>query len=629
MAYKPIIDIDINDQQFREFYELYQQFQGDVGELPEEWKKVNEAALSVHQALSGAAGVIAESMVSASSHAKELTRHLVEASEAQKQFRETTGQGEGELKKMKKEAKELADTLFGIGKFLFKLDAMALLGTVGGLFGLDKLAARATLNQHSARGLGMTTGEYRAFHTDLGRFADEGLLDNVANAKSDMTKQVYLRNATGLPQERLDDMNPGAITAQLVLKAHDWWASTPENQHNAQFLQATGFPQVGLTLDDIRRAGMSDREEILRGINQYTSDSRTLNVNDRDTDKLYSFYRDLELAGQTLETDFTKRLAELGPNLGGLITTLEKDAEILINDIFSPENMKAMESGMDTLTNFLGSQEFREDVKSLVEGIETIAKAIVAATKLLTPDSAPGSTAGNQRGPVNDDGTPVAPGTTYWDNPDNYKDSWTNKLIHPGDYVMGKDNNLHYMFPGYSNIAPGMSHQVNNPGNLRSAPGAKSAYGFAQFDNVNDGFKAMAALLAMYPTKYAAKTLKDILGTYAPAKDHNNTALYLKNVSDWTGFKPDQVLDTEDPATVKKLISAMVRQENGIRVSPDTVGYDITQSTWDGGGKLHEESNRLLKRIANSTTKPVSISMTVNNRSGTDIAASANAGGVK
>jgi hypothetical protein len=139
----------------------------------------------------------------------------------------------------------------------------------------------------------------------------------------------------------------------------------------------------------------------------------------------------------------------------------------------------------------------------------------------------------------------------------------------------------------------------------------------------------MAALLAMYPTKYAAKTLKDILGTYAPAKDHNNTALYLKNVSDWTGFKPDQVLDTEDPATVKKLISAMVRQENGIRVSPDTVGYDITQSTWDGGGKLHEESNRLLKRIANSTTKPVSISMTVNNRSGTDIAASANAGGVK
>jgi hypothetical protein len=173
-----------------------------------------------------------------------------------------------------------------------------------------------------------------------------------------------------------------------------------------------------------------------------------------------------------------------------------------------------------------------------------------------------------------------------------------------------------------------MSHQVNNPGNLRAAPGAKSAYGFAQFDNVNDGFAAMAALLGSYPSKYHVDTLSGILGTYAPRKDHNDTDRYIKNVAQWTGFNPDQHLDMHDPATMKKLISAMVRQENQIRVSPETVGNDISASKWNGGGKLSPDARQLLNAIAKSQNKPVNVNVTVSNRSGSDVAASAQAGGV-
>lgn len=626
MGNRSVIDIDINDAQFRGFYELYQQFQGKVGELPEEWNKVNDAATHSHEALAGAMGVMVDSMLHAKDLSRDLALHLKEASEAQKQFRLVTFEGESGLKKMNTQAKELAHTLFGIGKFLFKLDAAALIGTIGGLFGMDKLASRAVLNQRSARDLGMTTGEYRAFGTDLGRVVDPGMLESIANSKNDMTKQVWLQRASGLPQQQIDEMNPGTLAAQLALKAHDWWASTPDSQHNTQFLQSQGFLQLGMSMDDIRRAGMADRGEILRGMNQYARDSRDLNVSDRDTEALYKFYRELELAGQKLETVFTNKLALLGTDLGGLMTTLEKDAEILVNDIFSKENLQALEGGIDNLTQFLGSKEFRDDVKVFADGISAIAKAIMEGMKLLVPDSAPGTASSGKSGPVNDDGTPVAPGTTYWDNPDNYKDSLTNKLLHPGDYVTGKKGEWKYMFPGYSNIAPGMSHQVNNPGNLRAAPGAKSAFGFAQFDSVNDGFAAMAALLG--GPKYNKHTLSEIIGTYAPRKDHNDTDQYIKNVSLWTGLKANQVIDTSDPATLKKLMSAMVRQENNIRISPDTIGNDIAASSWNGGGKLSPDVRQVLNAIAKNQNKPVNVNVTVSNRAGNDIAASANAGGV-
>ena len=124
MPNKPIISIDVNDQQFKAFFELFQQFKGQMGELPEEWKQVGQSAQESHEAMAGAAGAIVDSMLQAKNHAADLSQHLKGAVEAQKQFRLVTSEGETGLKRMGKEAKELADTLFGIGKFLFKLGAI-------------------------------------------------------------------------------------------------------------------------------------------------------------------------------------------------------------------------------------------------------------------------------------------------------------------------------------------------------------------------------------------------------------------------------------------------------------------------------------------------------------------------
>lgn len=379
MANKSIIPIEIDDSQFKTFYELFQQFQDKLGELPEDWKHVNETATLGHEAMAGAAGALLESMIQAKEHTRELALNMKDAVEAQKQFRLTTSEGETGLKKMGLEAKELANTIFGIGKFLFKLSVLGLGAAAGGMFGVDKLAERAVSNQRSARGLGLTTGQLRAFQTDFGsRYMDDNVLESVANARNDPTGRVYLQRALNVPDAQIDRTDTGALAAQLAIKVHDWWASTPQGQHNEAFFQSTGFEQSGISLDLARQLGNTNRDELVRAHEQYKTDAGALNVNDRNTDALYGFTRQLSLAGATLETLITNKLSRLGEPLGAFIGSLEKDAEILINGVLTPKNLEAVASGLHTLADYLGGENFKSDVQSFVAGFKKVADTITS-----------------------------------------------------------------------------------------------------------------------------------------------------------------------------------------------------------------------------------------------------------
>jgi hypothetical protein len=79
--------------------------------------------------------------------ATQLTENLKNAQKAQRDFNLTTGDGSTVMKRLGKEAKELKDTLFGIGNFLMKLGVLGVGTLTGALFGMDKLAEAAVGGQ--------------------------------------------------------------------------------------------------------------------------------------------------------------------------------------------------------------------------------------------------------------------------------------------------------------------------------------------------------------------------------------------------------------------------------------------------------------------------------------------------
>jgi hypothetical protein len=133
----------------------------------------------------------------------------------------------------------------------------------------------------------------------------------------------------------------------------------------------------------------------------------------------------------------------------------------------------------------------------------------------------------------------------------------------------------------------------------------------------------MADLLQSYPEKKHADTLTKIINTYAPASDNNNDAAYIADVAKRTGFNPDQKLNLNDPATLTKLISAMVRHENGTRITPDDVREEVASGRGQPSAVNSTDMTALIQILARQTNSAAKV--TIFNKAGANVAVSTNA----
>lgn len=109
----------------------------------------------------------------------------------------------------------------------------------------------------------------------------------------------------------------------------------------------------------------------------------------------------------------------------------------------------------------------------------------------------------------------------------------------------------------------------NNPGNIRRSSdtfqGEKtpsSDQAFKQFQTMAYGYRAIFKILANYSRHHQLKTIRQMIGRWAPANE-NNTSAYVSLVSSYSGIPADAPLDIHDPAVMTQIVAAMSRVENG------------------------------------------------------------------
>jgi len=108
----------------------------------------------------------------------------------------------------------------------------------------------------------------------------------------------------------------------------------------------------------------------------------------------------------------------------------------------------------------------------------------------------------------------------------------------------------------------------NNPGNIRRSGNAwkgklstSSDSAFEQFISYAYGIRAMIRQLLTYQGR-GLDTISEILYTWAPPADHNDTEGYISFVSNRSGFSPHQTLNLRNKATMSALVRAMAQMEN-------------------------------------------------------------------
>ena len=94
---------------------------------------------------------------------------------------------------------------------------------------------------------------------------------------------------------------------------------------------------------------------------------------------------------------------------------------------------------------------------------------------------------------------------------------------------------------------------------------------FFVFDAPVWGIRAMAVILRNYRERHGLKTLAQIIGRWAPAQE-NDTAAYVRAVAKAMRLHPRTVIDPWDSVTLRNLIAAIIRHENGVQpYDPDTI----------------------------------------------------------
>lgn len=96
---------------------------------------------------------------------------------------------------------------------------------------------------------------------------------------------------------------------------------------------------------------------------------------------------------------------------------------------------------------------------------------------------------------------------------------------------------------------------------------------FIVFDDAPWGIRAIVRVLRSYRDKYGLTTVKGIISRWAPPVE-NDTDAYYNTVAKKLGVDPEAEIDIDDLDTLRGLIKAIIRHENGPNpAEPDGAWY--------------------------------------------------------
>lgn len=113
----------------------------------------------------------------------------------------------------------------------------------------------------------------------------------------------------------------------------------------------------------------------------------------------------------------------------------------------------------------------------------------------------------------------------------------------------------------------------NNPGNINYSPtvnwqgqtGLETGVPnprFATFSDAKWGIRAIARQLLSYQSQHGLRTVRGLIGRWAPPSE-NNTGAYVAAVASGVGVEPDDEIDVDTVSVMLPLAKAIILHENG------------------------------------------------------------------
>lgn len=385
MVAKSIVDIDVNDDKFVAFMERFREYQSALDDLPEAWRvaavgigessKQTEKAKGEAKGLGAEFNAVAEAILTINSGIDRLNTNLEDSKKKQDEFNKSTRSAKGFLSDATKDAKSLAGHIKEATASLLSWGGIVGIFTgvlgVGGLFGINRLAATTGAQRFTSLGLGTSIGALDStainYQKALGNPA--GTLGAIRDSQMDLSKR-WTFQAMGINNP---DQDPANLLPQMIRNARDIFVQNGSTLQGAQAHGLTNF----FTLDDLNRFKNMSDEEITAMEKRAQQDARMLQITDQQARQWQDFNVQLDYSSQSIRNTFVRGLGPLTPQLSKLSDALSGAIDTVLK---SPELGKwidALAGGIERFGNYLASPTFKSDVESFMLGVERLGRVIM------------------------------------------------------------------------------------------------------------------------------------------------------------------------------------------------------------------------------------------------------------
>lgn len=318
MTAKSIVDIEIRDSQFREFYELFEGYQQKLQEMPDDWKKVVDAMDDAGEGIdhfSDSSKSSKEYLMIAAIQADAITKAIQKAGGVQEKFNTKAKDGAIHMGRMALFSKELHKSISSMSSILLKLGAVGASGitsAIGAAYGATNMLAGQNLQ---ARGLGLRIGQTQAFSANFEKFGlGASDLGSIANAQGDVSKWRALISA-GLTPQQIQNEDAEQLTYDFARAAsgkyREWQkAGLPA----ASMAQAYGFTDL-LSLQQLRTGASYGDQEWQKAQQKEMIAAQKAAVDQGTADQASDVKASLKSDWAEVINTFNDQLAKAGPEL--------------------------------------------------------------------------------------------------------------------------------------------------------------------------------------------------------------------------------------------------------------------------------------------------------------------------
>lgn len=376
MTTKSILDIEVNDAQFKRFKELYDKYQASLDKLPGAWKTVGK-----------------ETEKSAS-HFSTMTAALMAQNQLIKEFYRTTDKAGKTLQhhsslwtRIVKSTTGVLGNVVGIARWLTRMGVGLGLGALGagtaGLLGLRGVAESVSNQRNFALGTGTTIGQEQAFRQHQAR--------NLSNPDQ-VLRSAFLAQSVGTPQNVLAHIlgistrgGPYQIADRMLQAVQALAKRTPANLVGQLPNMYPQLAAAGFSLPDIEALRTLSTSELNKQIRQGGHAAAAQGLSDKQAAGFQNFLSSISTTFGTVAKDVEKDLLPLLGPIQKFIRSLGKDVSIFLRSGAAAKGIDEMAGAIAKFTSYLGSDDFQKTVTSISNASGALVTSVKAVVNVLKP----------------------------------------------------------------------------------------------------------------------------------------------------------------------------------------------------------------------------------------------------